>query len=185
MNPILKKLIIILIVLASIAALYGAAVGISFLVIRGSQPVTDAELTARMEELIPRAAELNEVIWGAGLPADPAADPPLASVTGAQYRVVAPDAAYQTVEELRAAISEVYSEPFIREHISYVVFDGDEGLIEEMRPRYTRMKVLDKDDQPVERLGVDITNKGFTLTASIDPSSVRFARRIPEWNGLW
>ena len=185
MNPILKKLIILLIVLASLAALYGAAVGISFLVIRGSRPVTDAELTARMEELIPRAAGLNEVIWGAGLPADPSADPPLASVTGAQYRVVAPDAEYQTLDELRAAISEVYSEAFIREHISYIVFDGDEGLTEELKPRYTRMKVVDESDQPVERLGVDITNKGFALNATIDPSSARFARRVPEWNGLW
>ena len=170
---------------AGIIALYGAVIGVSYLVIKNSQPVTDAELTARMTELIPKAAVINAVVWGEGLPADPAADPPLESVTGAQYRVVSPDAPYQTVEELRAAISAVYSERFIREHVSYIVFDGGEGLFGEMQPRYKAMKVIGKDGEAVERLGVDVTRKGYQLTAVIDPASVRFSRRIPEWNGLW
>ncbi|MBQ7161207.1 MAG: hypothetical protein IJR90_05825 [Clostridia bacterium] len=185
MRPILKNLLIVLIVIASLAALYGAAVGVSFLVIRGSRPIEDDELKARMSELIPAAEEVNEIVWGAGLPADPAAGPALASVTGAQYRVVSPEARFQNIDDLLAFISGVYSEPFVREHISYIVYKGDEGLIEEMKPRYKAMKVIGGDGSAVEKLGVDITNKGFTLGAVIDPASVRFTRRVPEWNGLW
>ena len=184
MKPLLKKLLIILIVLASVAALYGAAVGIAYLALKGSRPITDEELTARMAELIPAAEDVNRIIWGEGIPADPDADPLLDSVTGAQYRVVSPDSPYQTVGELRAAIEAVYSEQFVREHLASIVFDGDEGLFEEMKPRYKAMKTVD-GGVATERLGVDITNKGFRLSAVIDPASVRFSRRVPEWNGLW
>ena len=185
MKKFVKKLIVILIVAASVAVLYAAAAGIGYLVLKGSRPISDGELAARMGELVPAAAEINEIIWGKGLPVDPAADPPLESVTGAQYRLVAPDAAYLTLDELRAAIARVYSEPFIREHINFVVFDGDEGIIREMRPRYTQMRFTAPDGSSFDRLGVDITNKGFSLTAVIDPSSARFSHRAVEWDGLW
>ena len=138
-----------------------------------------------MGELIPAAADVNEMVWGAGLPVDPSADPPLASVTGAQYRPVARDAACHTVEELRSAIAAVYSDVFIREHINFIVFDGDEGAITEMRPRYAPMKLPGEGDLYYDWLGIDIMYKGFPLTARIDPASVRFVRRVPEWNGLW
>jgi hypothetical protein len=159
-------------------------VGIGYLAIKGSRPVTDGELAARFAELIPASAEINRIVWGEGIPADPDADPALDSVTGAQYRVVSPDSPYQTVGELRKAIEAVYSERFVREHIAYIVFDGDDGIFEEMKPRYKAMKTVD-GGVAAERLGVDITNKGFKLSAVIDPASVRYSRRVPEWNGLW
>ena len=140
-----------------------------------------------MAELIPKAAELNEIIWGKGLPVDPEAEPLLETVTGAQYRPVAPDAAYKSTDELRAAIAEVYSDAYIRSAINYTAFEGSEGADDgyELYPRYSDMRLVSEDDVVTDILGIDITGRGFELKAVLDPSDVRFERRILEWNGLW
>lgn len=182
-----KKLIAILCVIVALAAVYAAAVGIGYAVLSGSQPIADAELVLRMEELIPAAEELNEIIWGKGLPtADPDAAP-LATVTGAQYRTVSPDAPYQSTEELRAAIAAVYSSAYMESAINYAMFDGAEGAKDgyELYPRYADKKDLREDGTTAPVLAVDITNHGFELSAKLDPSSVKFVRRILMWNGIW
>ena len=180
-----KKLLKILCVIIGIAAIYGAAVGIGYLVTRNSRPITDVELTARMEELIPRAADLNEIIWGAGLPVDPDAAPTLNSVTGAQYRPVAAGSPYKSVAELREAVAKVYSEAFIRDHLNYVLFDGDEGIVNEYRPRYSDLRLVNDDGTTRDILGIDVMYKGFDLKAELDPATVRFVSRELEWNGIW
>lgn len=185
--PILKKLAFLIIILAVLAAIYASVVGIGYAVLSGKQPISDSELTARMEELIPAAREINEIIWGEGLPLDPDAEPLLDTVTGAQYRPVAPDAVYKSTDELRSAISEVYSSAYIASAINYTAFDGSEGADDgyELYPRYSDMRLVNDDGSTTDILGIDITNKGFSLTASLDPNSVKFERRILSWNGLW
>lgn len=187
MPPMLKKLLVVVLILAGLAALYAAAVGIGYSVLSGQQPIPDAELRARMEELIPRAAELNEIIWGKGLPLDPEAEPPLDTVTGAQYRPVAPESPYKSTDELRAAIAEVYSNAYITSAINYAAFDGSEGADDgyELYPRYSDLRLVDADDNVTDILGIDIMNRGFELTAELDPSDVSFVRRILRFNGLW
>ena len=185
--PLMKKLLLVVAVIALLAGIYAAAAGIGYSVLSGQQPIDDAELQARMAELIPKAAELNEIIWGKGLPVDPEAEPLLETVTGAQYRPVAPDAAYKSTDELRAAIAEVYSDAYIRSAINYTAFEGSEGADDgyELYPRYSDMRLVSEDDVVTDILGIDITGRGFELKAVLDPSDVRFERRILEWNGLW
>lgn len=185
--PLAKKLLIIAGVIILLCGIYAAAAGIGYSVLSGEQPITDADLQARMAELIPKAAEINEIVWGKGLPVDPAAEPRLDTVTGAQYRPVAPDSPYKSTDELRAAIAEVYSDAYIRSAINYTAFDGSEGADDgyELYPRYSDMRLVSEEDVVTDILGVDITNSGFELRSELDISDLRFERRILEWNGLW
>jgi len=185
-----KKLIRAAVVIAAVALVYAAAVFIGRAALAGSQPISDGDLTARMRELIPAAEEINEIVWGAGLPVDPDAAPLLDSVTGAQYRFVSPEAKYQSLDELRAAAAAVYSDAFIRDHIAYVAFDGYEPQNGEsdlfaLSPRYTVRKELSESGVARDRLCIDITKTAFELSARLDPASARFVSRVVEWNGLW
>lgn len=185
--PIVKKLMIVLAAVALLVGIYAAAAGIGYSVMKSDQPISDADLKARMEELIPKAAEINEIIWGKGIALDPAAEPKLETVTGAQYRPVAPDSPYKSTDELRAAIAEVYSDAYIKSAINYTAFDGSEGADDgyELYPRYSDMRLVGEDDTVTDILGVDITNPGFQLRTKLDASDVKFERRILEWNGFW
>lgn len=185
-----KKIITILIIIVAAAAAYGIAVAVGHAVMAGSQPITDGELAARMGELIPRAAELNDVIWGGGLPVDPDAAPALDTVTGAQYRPVAPDAPYHSVAELRAAVDAVYCADFVDEVIKYILFeefaDEEHNGAQATSPRYADRKQLNDDGSTTLRLNIDITHSGFTLPdSSIDPASVRFKSREVVWDSVW
>ena len=187
MPLLVKRLIAILCVIAALAALYGAAVGIGYLVMRNSKPVSDSELLARMEELIPAAEEVNEIIWGRGLPTKDPDAAPLETVTGAQYRTVSSELPYSSTDDLRAAIGAVYSSVYMQSAINYAMFDGAEGAKEgyELYPRYADKKELDEEGNAVPVLAVDITNKGFELSSKLDPKSVKFVGRVLMWNGLW
>lgn len=186
-SPLLKKLIAAAAVILILAGVYAAAAGIGYSVMKSDQPISDADLQARMEDLIPKAAEINEIIWGKGIALDPSAEPKLDTVTGAQYRPVAPDASYKSTDELRAAIAEVYSDDFIKKTINYTAFDGSEGADDgyELYPRYSDLRLVSEDDTVTDILGIDITNPGFELKTELDPSDVKFERRIVEWNGFW
>ena len=131
--------------------------------------MTDTEAQAILAELMPKAEEINDIIWGAGLPIEPGQDAALNTVTAAQYRTVASDAPYQSTEELKAAIAEVYSDAFIKNTINYACFEGADDALEDteaqMYPRYK--------DNDAGVLIVDITNPGFEITTKIDPASAK------------
>lgn len=130
-------------------------------------PVEEAEQI--LTELLPKAGEINDIIWGKGLPVEPGQDGPLKTVTAAQYRTVSKNAPYQSIDALKTAISEVYSDAFIADTINYAAFEGAEDALEDtasqMYPRYS------ENDSGV--LLVDITNPGFELTTEIDASTVK------------
>ena len=182
-----KKLILIVIAIAALAALYAAAAGIGYVVMTGSRPIADEALVSRMEELIPAAEEVNEIVWGKGLALHPEAAPLVETVTGAQYRPVSPDLPYKSTSDLREAIGAVYSSAYVKSAINYAMFDGAEGAKEgyELSPRYADKKELQEDGSTLPVLTIDITNPGFELGAKLDPKSVSFVRRVVSWNGLW
>ncbi|MBQ4562210.1 MAG: hypothetical protein IJA55_07805 [Clostridia bacterium] len=134
-----------------------------------TKPITDDEARAILEELIPKAEIINDIVWGVGLDIEPGQDEALNTVTAAQYRTVAKNSPYQSTEELKAAIAEVYSDAFIANTIEYACFTGADDALEnteaQMYPRYA-----DGNDGV---LVVDITNKGFELTTKIDPASAK------------
>ncbi len=131
--------------------------------------IADSEAQQILTELIPKAEEINDIIWGKGLPVEPGQDGPLKTVTAAQYRTVAKAAPYQSTEELKAAIAEVYSDAFIANTVNYTCFDGADDALEnteaQMYPRYK--------DNDAGVLIVDITNPGFEITTKIDPATAK------------
>lgn len=131
--------------------------------------ITDKEAQNILAELLPKAEEINDIIWGKGLPVEPGQDGPLKTVTAAQYRTVAKDAPYQSTEELKAAISAVYSDAFIANTINYACFEGADDALEDTQAQmYPRYK-----DNDAGVLIVDITNPGFEITTKIDPASAK------------
>ena len=131
--------------------------------------IPDAQAQTILAELLPKAEEINDIIWGAGLPVEPGQDEALNTVTAAQYRTVASDAPYQSTEELKAAIAEFYSDAFIENTINYACFEGADDALEDteaqMYPRYK--------DNDAGVLIVDITNPGFEISTEIDPASAK------------
>lgn len=162
-----KKILISVIIILAVLLIITAIVGV--LHYKWSRTITDAEAREVLEELVPKSKEINEIIWGAGLPVEPGQDPALNTITAAQYRSVAKDCPYRTTEELKAAIAEVYSGSYIKNAINYICFDGADDALEnteaQMYPRY-------KDNDRGELI-IDITNKGFALTTEIDVSTVK------------
>ena len=131
--------------------------------------ITDSEAQQILAELLPRAEELNEIIWGKGLPIEPGQDEALKTVTAAQYRTVAKDAPYQSTEELKTAIYGVYSEAFYNNTIKYACFEGADDALEDTQAQmYPRYK-----DNDAGVLIVDITNPGLEITTKIDVSSAK------------
>ena len=89
--------------------------------------ISDPEAREILGELIPKAEKINEIIWGEGLPVvDGAA--PLTTVSSAQYREVRSDAEYTSIDALKAAILEVYSDDYFEDSINYVAFSDVEPL---------------------------------------------------------
>ena len=131
--------------------------------------IPDSEAQQILTELLPKAEEINDIIWGKGLPVEPGQDGPLKTVTAAQYRTVSKDAPYQSTDELKKAIAEVYSDAFIENTVNYTCFEGADDALEnteaQMYPRYK--------DNDAGVLIVDITNSGFEITTEIDPASAK------------
>ena len=185
--PVVRRILKLALILAILAALYAAAAGVTCAIMKRTSPVGEEELVARMEELIPASQEINEIIWGAGLPVDPDEEPPLETVTGAQYRAVDESSPYHSVAELRDAVAKVYSEAFISDTIAHTLFDGveDEEKIEGIRPRYRDIRRVNDDGAVSDALGVDVTYSGFDLRAHLKPETARFVSREMVWGGLW
>lgn len=161
-----KKFIIFLVV----AALIVGGIFLFIKIYNHAELLPDSEAQKILSELVPKSEEINEIIWGKGLPVAEGQDPVLNSVTAAQYRLVSESSPYKNTEELRKAIAEVYSEEYIEKTIEYAAFKGAEGAIEnsvssQMYPRYT--------DNDAGSLLIDITNTGWNLDTVIDPSSAK------------
>jgi len=91
--------------------------------------ISDEKAQAILESLLPASEEINEIIWGDGLPVAKDAMGKLESVTGAQYRPVDKDCEYKSVKELKKAISKVYSPRFVETDINKIMFDGDGDVL--------------------------------------------------------
>ncbi len=66
---------------------------------------TDVDVKAVLTELLPKAAEVNEIIWGDGLPTEGEINE---NLTTAQYLPVVSDQ-YKRLADIKAAVRRVYS----------------------------------------------------------------------------
>ena len=134
-----KAVVIVLIITLTTVALIVAS--------RVARP-NDEEFSGVLEDLLPRAKEYSELIFGAGIPPEEGQEGKLDSVSGAQYRKANESYGFKSVEEMKSAFSEVFSSGYI-ESISYAAFDGYDEM--NIQPRYKDIS---------GELNVDITNEG-------------------------
>ena len=104
--------------------------------------VSDAEAREILGELIPKAEYFNEAFWGKGLPAEPGP--------------------YQTMADLKAAASEVYSREYM-EVITETILEGTD----EFFPRYDEVDGV---------LRVDIAYEGYNLRSKLYPEQAKVVR---------
>ena len=151
-----------IIAITVLVALIAAVLGGSYY-LRVRNRISDEEAKAILESLLPKSYELNEIIWGEGLPVSPDAADRLQTVTGVQYRAVDPSCGYTSIEQLKNEISEVYSPRFVESDINKIMFDGDDDMLV---GRYRN------GDKGIE---IDIMKEGYEAVGKtyIDPASVK------------
>lgn len=153
-----NTILAITVLIALIAAVLG---GSYYLRVRNK--LSDAEAKAILDELLPISYQVNEIIWGEGLPVSPDAKDKLETVTGAQYRAVDPECGYTSIEQLKEEISKVYSPRFIDANINKIMFDGDDDML---AARY-------RDGE--SGIEINIINEGYDAVGKtkIDSASVK------------
>ncbi len=124
--------------------------------------VSDAEAREILGELIPKAEYFNEAFWGKGLPAEPGAVYDDSKKAVRQYYDVSPDCPYQTMADLKAAASEVYSREYM-EVITETILEGTD----EFFPRYDEVDGV---------LRVDIAYEGYNLRSKLYPEQAKVVR---------
>ena len=73
------------------------------------------EARAILAELVPKSQEVNEILWGEGLPLADESNGALTTVKGAQYRPVASDCGYTSVDKIKELAASVYSADYLKQ----------------------------------------------------------------------
>ena len=126
---------------------------LSVLSLSGCSNVTDAELQSFLPELIAKAAEYNEIIWGKGLEY-------VKNDETNRYRDVTDECNFRSTTALMNAFSEVYSADYMS-LINETAFVGTDDVF----ARYN-----DGDDGILQ---VDSQNTGFNLRTTLHPESAK------------
>ena len=123
------KIVCIVCALAALISLLGC----------GRLKITDAEALDILNGLIPKAAEINEIFFGAGLPAayDDAEND---DTSMARYVQVSGDCPYRTVADIKRAAEEVYSAKYLSS-VYVSMFEGtsageEDAAVATISPRY-------------------------------------------------
>ncbi len=156
-----KRIIIIAVILA---VLVSAFVGCA----KKPSGLSEDDIRAIYEDLIPRSQEMNVILWGDGIAPDENAAV-LDTVTASQYYPVSDDSPYQSLEELMDDLNTVFSDGYmniITASVFTETIDPDNESYN-IYPRYTEKK---------GELCVDITYEGFKLSTEIDISSMKIVK---------
>lgn len=156
---------IIIIILAVALVVTGVALGVYYS-LKNKNRIDDSEAQRVLQELVPEAEKINEIIWGKGIPAAQGENGALETVNAAQYRRADTSYGYNNTSELREAISKVYSKAFIDTAINYTAFEGAGGALDENDGIYPRYKDGDNGE-----LLVDITHAAFNISTEISAHS--------------
>ncbi len=118
-----------------------------------ASPYTDEEAREILASLLERDIELSQIIWGEGL--ETQEDPGEHTEDSTFYYMeVATDSAYTSLEELKTAVRETYSETLYAT-IELSAFGRNGGSENDIIPRYA-----DTEDGFLQ---IDVTNEGFKL----------------------
>lgn len=173
----MKKYLILLAVLAAVV-----------LTSCGGTPET--EIAAALETLIPASMELNVIYFGEGLPISSDRETAEAFYesmgAGAEislnYHPVSPDAPYQTIDEIKTATLEVFSESYA-DYLFTMAFEGlstvfDEGTETQVTRNVSYARYLETDGLMTVRM--NIHEEAFPLNRTYDPADFSVLR---EKNG--
>lgn len=157
----------ILIALAVILVLGIIAGGVT-MYLKSHNKLTESEAQKILEEILPKAEKVNEIIWGEGLPVAEGQKGIMETVSGPQYRVVDNSCGYSNTEDVAKAVAEVYSQSYIESDLNKILFDGDTEDASFML--YQRYKNNDDGN-----LIINIVHQGFENIGEnkIDPSTVK------------
>lgn len=172
----MKKLLIIL---TCLAVLLGSC---------GGTP--EAEIEAALAELIPASMELNEIYFGEGLPiaSDRESAQAFYDSMGAgseislNYHPVSAECPYQSVEDIKAATLEVFSDSYA-DYLFTMAFKGlssvfDEGTEMQVTKTVSFARYLENDGLLTVRM--DIPEEAMTLNRTYDTADFTVIR---EKNG--
>ncbi len=120
---------------------------------------TDAqksEVMTAFNELYPKSAEINKIIYGEGLPASVTfTEEEFEALSSPHYVPVAENSAYKTEKALKEAILAVYSQDYYDDVLKNTAFEGFGESGSEPPPRYKEVDGV---------LHVNVKFAGFNLT---------------------
>ena len=146
--------------------------------------MTDEDAQKILMELVPKSEELNKIFWGEGLPVEDETNEALNSVTSAQYRAVAQDSEYKSIEDIKKAAESVFSSDYLNQ-IYAAAFGEYEDQTQKTEDEETG--TVNADDlglntlnaRYIEEKGVlykDITYSEYTLSTEIDETSAKVVK---------
>ena len=99
-----------------------------------------AEVMTAFNELYPKSAEINKIIYGQGLPASESfTEEELEALPAAHFVPVAESSPYKSEKALRDAILAVYTQDYYNDVLKYTAFEGYGESGSEPPPRYKEM----------------------------------------------
>jgi hypothetical protein len=151
-----------------------------------SKPKVSAEdMRPVLEELLPKSAELNEIYFGDGLPTNRDEDAVRAfyesfdtDIAAISYEPVDPDCGYETVDDIKAATLEVFTEEYA-EFLFDRAFKGisdlfDEGTETEHRSTAVYAMYIEQDGFLTKR--VNLKDDAIPLGRTYDLDSLEVLR---------
>jgi len=148
--------------------------------------MSEEEVSAVLGELIPASYPLNEIYFGEGLPiSDDRADvEAFYSAVGMDndislnYHPVSPEAAYTTVEEIREATLEVFSESYAN-YLFTMAFDGlssvfNEDTEEQLTQTVSYARYMETDGILTVRMNV--VDEAMPLNRTYDTNDIEIIR---------
>lgn len=136
------------------------------------------EARAILAELVPKSQEVNEILWGEGLPLADESNGALTTVKGAQYRPVASDCGYTSVDKIKELAASVYSADYLKQvyATAFGEYETEEDKAEEETGESTAESLgLDRlYARYIEEKGVlyeNITYTKYTLSTVIYPET--------------
>ena len=148
--------------------------------------VAEAEVSAVLAELIPASYTLNEIYFGEGLPiSDDRADVEafyaavgMDNDISLNYHPVSPEAVYTSVEAIRAATLEVFSESYA-EYLFTMAFDGlssvfNEDTEQQVTQTVSYARYIETDGILTVRM--NIGEEAFPMNRTYDTNDIRIVR---------
>ena len=107
---------------------------ITVLTVASCSKPSDSEVIAEYKALYEKAQTVNGIVYGDGLPNVYEGD--VSELTSPHYVAVSEDCPYKSLDDIKAAVLDVYTEDYYNDVLKAVLFDGIEDKHATVHPRY-------------------------------------------------